>query len=289
MQKNQCMMSEQEFEFQTENIDKRGFKRRKAAKRAVLVAVLCIGVAVTIWGAVKGIQFWHAKTNEKIAAETYSTIREARLTGSHKVGETVYTDIVNDITDFSFENDNTVKVWILGLNPEKEKAFKKAFPDAKRVVLEEGQLTLSNTNLTPKEKIAPNIRAEITGQSDRDATLIIENTSKLYDYVHSGHYRLERFIDGEWYKVPEVRHALLTQGNKIVVLPDPNHIQMSTLVAYTIYSSRTSAIPLDWSNRYGRLPDGKYRLIKSVDVQDAQTRDDSYLPSYTFAVEFEIK
>ena len=284
MSKYDTVVSEREFEQQTANIDKRAIRRRKIIQKTA-VFIICMGVilAAVIWG----ISFAVSKVPAYLAGKTFDMIREAKITGFTEAKGNIFNDIITDITYFSLdETENVVTVLIFQLDESKIKAFKQAFPKAKRVVFEEGYLIPSSVQLTAEEKTAPNIRAKVDRIEENSIVFTVENTSQYYSYyLRSVRWSyLERYIDGTegvtdgWYEIPEI--------------PKPRGSSPYTA------SSLKVIIPIGPGNKeskevypYGNnnLPDGKYRIVIPMEVTFKWIKFEDYEPTYTVAIEFEIE
>lgn len=78
-------------------------------------------------------------------------------------------------------------------------------------------------------------------------TLVIKNNSDFY-FTHGESYCVEKYENGNW-----------TQ------LPDPKDYAVITIAYLLPPNSESEEIDLDWEWRYGKLPQGEYRIVKSFD------------------------
>ena len=95
-------------------------------------------------------------------------------------------------------------------------------------------------------------------------TLILENHSE-YVYIYGQSYLIEYFNDGKW-------HALIP-------INDMNFLMIGIL----LQPNEIAEILVGWDYHYGKLHNGKYRVIKSV------TRDGENSERIVLAAEFVIE
>ena len=223
------------------------------------------------------------------AEAVFDAIRNAKIAGCVGEDGVDHSGILEDITYFSVDTtDNVVHVLIWQLNEDKIAAFKKAFPDAKCVIFEQGYRNPSRAILTDESKIAKNLSAEIS-QLDGDILhCTIKNTSKSYSYYWEYYYYLDRYLEGVqgledgWYTVPAIPTLIKGNlGDGVVAVPAIGYVPLSP------GDSRYPIVSL--GNKYGKLPAGRYRMVITMEVLPEHDKYDDYAPSYTIGLEFEIK
>ncbi len=94
-------------------------------------------------------------------------------------------------------------------------------------------------------------------------TLIIFNNSDK-NIIYGNPYEMEIKKDGEWHKID----VKLNFNEPAIILK----------------SKESNEIKIDWKDDYGKLANGTYRIIKSVDYEFEK---DSY-QTFNIAVEFNI-
>ncbi len=284
MNKMEAVISEQEFDQQTEGIDRHAFERKIRARRLGLILLLCALLALAIWGGVRiGTDFVQQR-QEVLAERTFHLLRDAKLAGHIEADGTVYTDIVTDMIGFSLENYDTVVVKLAQLDDDKINTFKKAFPKARRVVFEEGQLGRVVTRTTPDDILAKNVSTATKLAAPTGGSFVIGNTSHHYTYELNDYYYLEQRIDGEWYNLPAVPPIPLPKGALPAVTADYKPPKEPTVIA----PGQSYDLTIGWYSRYGNLPAGEYRMIKVLTVKTDGDKLSDYAASYTVAVEFGI-
>ncbi len=94
-----------------------------------------------------------------------------------------------------------------------------------------------------------NVSMSISDLTPTGAKFIIKDTNET-PYIYGAFYALETQKDGEWY---ELQTRIETYGfNDIGYLPDEN--------GEVVFN-------LNWEGLYGKLPEGKYRILKQVNHQ----------------------
>lgn len=94
------------------------------------------------------------------------------------------------------------------------------------------------------------------------ATFILANNSDK-DIQYDEPYRIEVKENGEWHKI-DVEVAFIQP-------------------LYTLKPNETAVLEIGWENGYGKLPDGTYRLVKTVNYDDVENYE-----SFDVAAEFTI-
>lgn len=92
----------------------------------------------------------------------------------------------------------------------------------------------------------------------RGATIIITDTSGA-DYTYGEEYRIDKYKDGEW-----VELEVIVEGN-----------YAWNSIGYYVDENNILELDVKWEWLYGRLDDGYYRIVKSVNNKE-------------FSVEFRI-
>jgi len=279
-------MSEQEFDRQTESIDRHAFRRRRVFRRIALIVLLCVVTTAVVWGAVYGCTRIVQHRQEVLAERTFLLLRDAKLAGRVEADGTVYTDIVTDMIGFSLENYDTVIVKLTQLDDDKINTFKKAFPKARRVVFEDGQFVRVVTRITSDDILAKNVSTVTKLAAPTGGSFVIGNTSHHYIYELNDYYYLEQRIDGEWYNLPAVPPIPLPKGAMSPAVTDEYKPPKEPTV---IAPGQSFDLTIGWYSRYGNLPTGEYRMIKVLTVKTDKEKDETYQATYTIAVEFEIK
>lgn len=116
------------------------------------------------------------------------------------------------------------------------------------------------------ETIKRNVSISIVDNSltARGVKLILKNNSNV-DIHYGNPYEIEVNKNEKWQK-------LETELN-------------FTLPLYSLKPKQQIELILDWENGYGKLENGKYRIIKKIDVK--QDNDDKY-DTFDVIVEFDI-
>ena len=278
-------MFEQEFEKQTDNIDLRAFRRKRLALRITMILLLCAVFALAVLGGVRGITTFVEHRQEVLAERTYNTLRSAKMTGYVLIDGVQNTDIITDMVSISLDNYDTVMVRIADLSEDKIATFNKAFPDARRVVLENAVIGPSTTALTSADILSKNLTVKVTQKTPAGISFSIGNTSGQYTYEFNDYYYLERYLGDFWCSVPGVPSQLIPSGSEIAQTTQYNPPKEPTAVA----PGESQTVTLGWYSRYGNLPAGQYRVIKTLSVKTDGVKGDDYAATYTAAVEFEIK
>lgn len=104
-------------------------------------------------------------------------------------------------------------------------------------------------------------------RTPKGATFILKNTTEEV-YVYEYYYTIEKSEDGDWKKLDAIIGWIPKEN------PD----------LYTIKSKEEKELNIDWSDVYGELESGTYRLVKSL-------RKSASIESrtYTLYAEFDIK
>lgn len=87
--------------------------------------------------------------------------------------------------------------------------------------------------------------------SRRGATIIITDTSDM-DYTYGEEYRIDEYDDGIW--------------EELEVIVDGNYAWNS--IGYKVNDDGMLELDVRWEWLYGRLDDGYYRIVKSVDDKE---------------------
>ena len=276
--------SEQEFEMQTDNIDLRAFRRKKLARRITMILLLCAVFALAVWGGVRGITTFVEHRQEVLAERTYNTLRSAKMTGSVTIDGVQNTDIITDIVGVSLKNYDTVVVKVADLSDSKISTFNKAFPDARRVEFENAVIGPSTTALTSADILSKDLSIKVNQKTPTGINFSIGNTSGPYTYEFNDYYYLERYLGDFWCSVPGVPSQLIPKGS---VIAEPAQYTPPEEPA-AVAPGESQTVTLSWYSRYGNLPAGKYRVIKTLSVKTDGVKGDDYAASYTIAVEFGI-
>ena len=77
-------------------------------------------------------------------------------------------------------------------------------------------------------------------------TIVLKNDSNV-EYTYGRAYSIEKNIEGKWYQVPTIRE-LEVPADELILLP-----------------SDSNEMDITWDYYYGKLDDGKYRLIIKID------------------------
>lgn len=83
--------------------------------------------------------------------------------------------------------------------------------------------------------------------SSSGVTLFIKNNSDFY-FTYGADYCIEKYKDGQWKQ-----------------LPDPENYAVITIAYLLLPHSKSEKINFDWEWRYGKLPQGEYRIAKNFD------------------------
>jgi hypothetical protein len=98
-------------------------------------------------------------------------------------------------------------------------------------------------------------------------TLVFRNSTDK-ECLYGNAYSLQIYNNGKWYKVP-------------YRVDDPVSF---TSIGYMLSPGGTASMDVDWTWPYGKLPAGKYRIIKSIsDFRGTGDYDD-----YILAAEFSL-
>lgn len=90
--------------------------------------------------------------------------------------------------------------------------------------------------------------------TDKAATvLLVNHTDKRYGFGES--YIIEYNKNGTWYKI--------NSTNKLNF----------TMIGRSLESNTTLVIEINWENVYGKLTRGKYRIIKSFYLMEAESKE----------------
>ena len=125
----------------------------------------------------------------------------------------------------------------------------------KVTLLEESTLDLNN------EYLKMEINEEKT--TNEGITFKLVNISD-YDLTYGLSYHLEKEENGKWYKVK------------------PKEEMNFIMIAYQLKKGEEKEENLKWTTYYGKLPEGKYRLVKSFNLES--TKEEFYT-----SLEFIIK
>lgn len=95
-------------------------------------------------------------------------------------------------------------------------------------------------------------------------TLVLKNTTEK-DIEYGNPYEIEILKDNKWHKI---------------------NIQIDfNLQAYVLKPNESKELIINWKETYGKLQSGKYRIIKSISVEQKNNTFDSF----NISQEFEIK
>ena len=97
-----------------------------------------------------------------------------------------------------------------------------------------------------------------------NATFILKNNS-LKDIEYGNPYEIEKLINGKWYKIDASLNF--------------------TLPAYELKSGDEILLELDWKDIYGSLPNGDYRVIKSVSIPNKNEILENVYISANFSID----
>ncbi|MPQ45185.1 immunoglobulin-like domain-containing protein [Clostridium tarantellae] len=118
--------------------------------------------------------------------------------------------------------------------------------------------TLNFSDLEPStivvnhDNISAIIKENIIRSSKEDITLILENKTQ-YEYYYGEYFNLEIELDNSWYKVPLDKN--LDFKDLAIILKE---------------NSKSSDI-IKLSKHFTNLPEGKYRIVKSLYLDDEET------------------
>ena len=101
--------------------------------------------------------------------------------------------------------------------------------------------------------------------TNKSATIVIENMTDVI-YVTGRKYRIDKNIDGNWYKMKMKEHMITTAEG--IWIENGNPLEWD----------------LDWEIYYGQLEPGKYRIVKEVSDEN-----DNHFIDYSVAAEFVIE
>ena len=96
------------------------------------------------------------------------------------------------------------------------------------------------------------------------AIFILKNDS-LKDIEYGNPYEIEKLINGKWYKIDASLNF--------------------TLPAYELKSGDEILLELDWKDIYGSLPNGDYRVIKSVSIPNKNESLENVYISANFSID----
>lgn len=101
--------------------------------------------------------------------------------------------------------------------------------------------------------------------SSTGLTMILKNQSNV-DLQYGNPYSIEKYQNGYWKTVELI-----------------NDISF-TLPAYGLNKNESKELSIDWERGYGKLPNGKYRIVKDFDYEENEK-----IVSFIKFLEFEIK
>ena len=175
-------------------------------------------------------------------------------------------------------------VKVADLSDSKISTFNKAFPDARRVEFENAVIGPSTTALTSADILSKDLSIKVNQKTPTGINFSIGNTSGQYTYEFNDYYYLERYLGDFWCSVPGVPSQLIPKGS---VIAEPAQYTPPEEPA-AVAPGECQTVTLSWYSRYGNLPAGKYRVIKTLSVKTDGVKGDDYAASYTVAVEFGI-
>lgn len=101
--------------------------------------------------------------------------------------------------------------------------------------------------------------------------LIIKNETDDCAFQFDNAYSLEKFIDGHWDAVEQIRDIAVTA------------------ITYMVLPGEEIEHTVKWENRYGSLPTGEYRLVKRIEiVQDDGDDYNDLIEDYHMYVSFSL-
>ena len=101
--------------------------------------------------------------------------------------------------------------------------------------------------------------------SSTGLTMILKNQSNV-DLQYGNPYSIEKYQNDYWKTVELI-----------------NDISF-TLPAYGLNKNESKELSIDWERGYGKLPNGKYRIVKDFDYEENEK-----IVSFIKYLEFEIK
>ena len=100
--------------------------------------------------------------------------------------------------------------------------------------------------------------------TNKSATLVLTNNSDK-NFQYGNPYEIEIKKDGEWHKI---------------------NVELDfNLPAFHLSSKESKEVELNWENGYGKLAEGTYRIIKSIDYE----YEEGKYETFNVAVEFTIE
>jgi hypothetical protein len=121
-----------------------------------------------------------------------------------------------------------------------------------------GALNKSNLESSPYGEsdlsggVAMSTASSVVGPDTEMISLrIINETDK--ELTFGADYTLETLMDGEWYVVP------------------PKEEMSFIMIAYILEANGTAQAEVALSGAYGKLPDGRYRVVKGFSSEDGNT------------------
>ena len=100
--------------------------------------------------------------------------------------------------------------------------------------------------------------------TNKSATLVLTNNSDK-NCQYGNPYEIEIKKDGEWHKI---------------------NVELDfNLPAFHLSSKESKEVELNWENEYGKLAEGTYRIIKSIDYE----YEEGKYETFNVAVEFTIE
>ena len=92
---------------------------------------------------------------------------------------------------------------------------------------------------------ALNISIKKNSVTQVEVILDIKNDTN-YTYTYGQSYTIEKYVDGKWYVI------------------EPKNDLVFNSIGYTIKPKEIKKIKINWEYHYGKLPSGKYRIVKDV-------------------------
>ncbi len=117
----------------------------------------------------------------------------------------------------------------------------------------------------------PGLSMELADITPIGATCNLKNSSNA-DFIYGTRYRIQEYREEEWY----YREATETDKQ--------GHVITWTDESYDLPAYSERAIDHNWAVIYGKLPPGKYRIIKEI----IQTFEDKPFVTQYVSCEFEI-
>lgn len=126
-----------------------------------------------------------------------------------------------------------------------------------------------NMNATQEKEAVVNIQEE--SLSSTGLVLIIKNETDDCAFQFDNAYSLEKFVDGHWNDVEQIRDVAMTA------------------IAHTVLPGESIEHTVKWESRYGSLATGDYRLIKRIErVQDDGEDFNDVVGDYHMYVNFSL-